>query len=154
MRRIAWRLWLWPGLAAAGAGGGLALFVLFGPPQLLEYSESPEFCVKCHNHEVEGEAFSHHGAHRRKRCIDCHLPNDNLADHFIWKGIDGMSDVAVFYAGMFTDETRLSRHGQHVLQANCIRCHETAVMRIDPKRLCWECHRRVTHKGGALVRVF
>ncbi|MCX5789328.1 MAG: NapC/NirT family cytochrome c [Elusimicrobia bacterium] len=151
-RRGDWRYWLGLGLAAVAAFGGLALFILFGPPRLLAYSESPEFCVKCHNHEVEGEAFSHHGAHRRERCIDCHLPNDNVADHFFWKGIDGMSDVVAFYAGMFTDETRLSRHGQRVLQENCIRCHAATVMRIDPARPCWECHRRVTHKGTAMIR--
>ena len=152
IHRIDWRHWLGPALATLTVCGALAAFILFGPPRLLAYSESPEFCVKCHNHEVEGEAISHHGAHRRERCIDCHLPNDNLANHFFWKGIDGMSDVVTFYAGMFTDETRLSPHGQRVLQANCIRCHSTMVMRIDPNRSCWDCHRRVTHKGTAMIR--
>jgi len=151
-RRSGWRSWRAIGLAAAAASAGLAAFILFGPPQVLAYSESTEFCVRCHNHEVEGEAFSHHGAHRRERCIDCHLPNDNVANHFFWKGIDGMSDVAAFYAGMFTDETRLSPHGRRVLQENCIRCHATMVMRINPGRPCWECHRRVAHKGTALIR--
>ncbi len=148
--RLPWRRWLVPGLAAAAACGALALFVLFGPPRLLAYSESPEFCAKCHNHEVEWEAFSHHGAHRRELCVDCHLPNEDLPRHFFWKSIDGMKDVFLFYAGMFTDDTRLGAHGKHVLQQNCLRCHETTVMRIDPERPCWECHRGVRHKGAAL----
>jgi cytochrome c nitrite reductase small subunit len=103
-------------------------------------------------HEPQSEAFQHGGAHRRKRCVDCHLPNDNIPRHFFWKGIDGMKDVAAFYSGRFPEELRLSRHGRSVLQGNCIRCHENMVMRVDPERMCWECHRRIQHKGTALMR--
>ena len=46
--------------------GVLGLFLLLGPPRLLEKSDSPEFCVMCHVMEAEHTAFMHAGAHRRK----------------------------------------------------------------------------------------
>ena len=44
------------------------------------------------------------------------------------------------------DDIRISAHGKEVVQANCIRCHETAVEMIDQKRWCWDCHRRTMHR--------
>lgn len=82
-----------------GLGGGLLLlvFLLLGPPQLLAKSEHPSFCAGCHVMEAEYDAWAHAGAHRRKACIDCHLPNDNAAIHYVWKSLDGMKDIALFY---------------------------------------------------------
>lgn len=139
-------------------GGGLALlaslFLALGPPQLLAKSETPEFCASCHIHEATYEAWFHHGAHRRKSCVDCHLPNDNLANHYLWKGIDGMKDVVLFNAGRVPDDIRVSKGGRKMIQANCIRCHEAAVEMIAQDRPCWDCHRRVMHKrsGGIETR--
>lgn len=82
-----------------------------------------------------------HSAHRSARCIDCHLPNDNAASHYFWKSIDGNKDVFYEFSGLREhDEIELSAHGRRVLQANCIRCHEGMVSRIDNKRACIHCH--------------
>jgi len=137
-------------LLCAGAGS----FLAFGPPQLLAKSESPLFCSSCHVMESEYEAWFHQGAHRRKACVDCHLPNQNLPVHYLWKSIDGMKDVIFFYSGHVPDDIRLTDHGKAAVQANCVRCHETAVSRMDTTRLCWDCHRGITHKktGTILTR--
>lgn len=128
-----------------------ALFVLFGPPKLLAKSDTPDFCVGCHPMESEYEAWIHAGAHRRIKCVDCHLPNTNLAIHYIWKSIDGAKDAIFFYSGHVPEIMRLSGHGEKVLQANCVRCHETTVSLIDTDRHCWNCHRRVSHtRSGAM----
>lgn len=127
------------------------LFLLFGPPHLLAKTETPDFCARCHTMETEHVAFLHNGAHRRLRCVDCHLPNDNLALHYIWKSIDGMKDVLVFNSGHIPERITLSEHGSKVLKSNCIRCHATLVSQMDTSRNCWSCHRRITHLGtGAL----
>jgi cytochrome c nitrite reductase small subunit len=63
-----------------------------------------------------------------------------------------MKDLALFHSGLFSERARLSERGRHVVQANCIRCHETTVARIDPDRPCWECHRRSAHKGAAVPK--
>ena len=123
------------------------LFLLLGPPQLLAKSESPAFCASCHVMKPQYEAYMHNGAHRRLKCVECHLPNDNPANHYLWKAIDGMKDVIFFHSGMVPERIIISDHGANVLKANCIRCHETLVSQMDTTRTCWKCHRRITHTG-------
>lgn len=135
----------------AAVGVVLFLFLLLGPPQLLAKSETPVFCSGCHVMEAEFEAWSHAGAHRRKQCVDCHLPNDNTAQHYVWKALDGLKDVALFYSGQASDHIRISGHGAEVVQANCIRCHGSTVEFIDPDRKCWECHRRLAHRRTGAI---
>lgn len=125
---------------AAGA------FLNFGPPGLYAKSGTPEFCGSCHVMETEYEAWLHNGGHRRAKCIDCHLPNQNKVVHVTWKGIDGMWDVFQFYSGRVPETIRLSQHGAGVLQENCKRCHEETVAMINEERNCWTCHRRLSHK--------
>jgi len=136
------RLLVASGLAVVAVG----LFLALGPPRLLAKSESPDFCASCHVMEAQFEAWFHQGAHKRIRCVDCHLPNDNLAGHYVWKSIDGLKDVVVFHSGHVPDDIRISEHGRAVVQANCIRCHATAVEMINQERSCFDCHRRVMHK--------
>jgi cytochrome c nitrite reductase small subunit len=128
------------------AGILILFFVLFGPPKLLAKSDTPGFCVSCHVMEAEYEAWMHAGAHRKAGCVDCHLPNQNTAAHYIWKAVDSFKDVIVFYSGRIPEQILLSLRGKKILQENCIRCHDVAVTMIDKERNCWECHRRVTHK--------
>lgn len=131
----------------------LGTFLAFGPPGLYAKSETPEFCGSCHVMNTQYEAWFH-SAHRRVTCVDCHLPNDTLARHLFWKGIDGMSDTIAFHTGRFADDIRISTHGAKVVQENCIRCHSEAVARISTDRNCWECHRQFSHKRtGAVAAV-
>ncbi|MBI4678326.1 MAG: NapC/NirT family cytochrome c [Elusimicrobia bacterium] len=140
------------GLAVAGSlGVVLALVVLFGPPRLFEYSESPGFCAACHVMKEHYESWTHMGSHRSKRCIDCHLPNRHWAPHLLWKGIDGAKDVLSFFSGLVPDPIVLSARGRRTAQDNCVRCHEGMVSRIDGSRPCSNCHRRATHKGAGLI---
>ncbi|MEW5746670.1 MAG: cytochrome c nitrite reductase small subunit [Nitrospirota bacterium] len=133
------------------AGAAVLLFLLLGPPKLLAKSESPDFCAGCHVMEDQYEAWAHAGAHRRIKCVDCHLPNQNTTTHYVWKAIDGFKDVAVFYSGRVPDRITLTSHGSKVLQTNCVRCHESTVSMINQDRNCWECHRRIVHKrSGAM----
>lgn len=135
-----------------GAAGFAALVLFFGPPKLIERTETPKFCGLCHSMEPQHAAWEH-SAHRAARCIDCHLPNDNAADHYFWKTIDGNKDVFYEFSGLREyDEIRLSGHGRRVLQANCIRCHEALVTHIDKKRACIDCHRTVGHKLQGTLR--
>lgn len=141
-------------LLGGGAAALLLIFLLLGPPQLLAKSEHPDFCAGCHVMEAEYEAWSHAGAHRRKACVECHLPNDNTAVHYVWKTIDGMKDIALFYTGAVPEHITITKHGEQVLQANCIRCHEQTVAYIDHERKCWECHRRIMHaRSGAMQTI-
>lgn len=139
-------------LAGLGAGLLASLFFMLGPPGLLAKSESPLFCAGCHVMEEQYEAWFHAGAHRRAQCVDCHLPNQNLALHYVWKSIDGLKDTVVFYSGRVPERISISSHGQQVVLANCLRCHGAAVSLIDQERLCWECHRRISHRQSGLTQ--
>lgn len=128
-------------------GALLGLFAAFGPPQLLHKSETPEFCAGCHVMLPQYEAWFHSGAHKRIKCIDCHLPNNNIAGHYLWKGIDGLKDIVYFYSGLVPEEIHASAHARRVIKANCKRCHQEMVSRINTDgRNCWDCHKRLVHK--------
>jgi cytochrome c nitrite reductase small subunit len=132
-------------------GTAIAIFLLLGPPQLLARSESPDFCASCHVMEEQHTAWRHAGAHRSIRCVDCHLPNDNPARHYLWKSIDGMKDVIVFHSGTVPETITLSKHGQRTVQANCVSCHHEAVSAMDSTRTCWQCHRQTSHGFTGII---
>jgi|DewCreStandDraft_4_1066084.scaffolds.fasta_scaffold02708_15 cytochrome c nitrite reductase small subunit len=114
--------------------------------KLIKYSEESEFCGKCHSMEEQYKNWSHM-AHKNIKCIDCHLPNDNIFNHYVWKGIDGVKDVVSETLSIKDDyEIHLSEHGKKVLQQNCIRCHSDIVSHINTNRNCFECHRNISHK--------
>lgn len=137
----------------AGAAGAAVLFLVFGPPHLIGVTETPKFCGLCHSMKPQHSAWEH-SAHRSARCIDCHLPNDNAVNHYVWKTIDGNKDVFYEFSGLREhDEIKLSAHGHRVLQGNCIRCHEDTVAHIDNKRACIDCHRTAGHKRQGMTRV-
>lgn len=121
-------------------------FVAFGPPGLYAKTETPEFCGSCHVLQTQYEAWFHSGAHRRQKCVDCHLPNDTFARHLLWKGIDGMKDFLAFHTGRVSEDIRLSSRGAGFVQENCLRCHAETVARTNEDRQCWSCHRRLSHK--------
>ena len=133
-------------LLFAGIGAKLSI-------DLVRYSESPQFCALCHSMKDQHQAWTY-SAHRQAKCIDCHLPNDNLANHFVWKGIDGIKDVVSEFAGLKEDqEIKLSKHGEKVLQSNCLRCHEHMASLINNTRSCTDCHKASGHKITAAVYV-
>ncbi len=130
-------------LAVVIVGGA---FVTFVRPGLYAISESPEFCGSCHVLQMEYEAWFHSGAHRRIKCVDCHLPNDNEARHLFWKAIDGMSDAFAFHTGRVPEAIHISERNSKFVQENCRRCHAETIARITVDRNCWECHRQLSHK--------
>ena len=129
----------------------VGLYVSFGPPGLFAKSGTPEFCAQCHVMEAEYENWFHNGGHRRLKCIDCHLPNDNMARHLTWKGYTGMQDVFIFYSGRVPETIELSASGAVLLQENCRRCHEETVAKINEDRNCWQCHRRLSHRNSGAM---
>lgn len=129
----------------------LSLFAAFGPPGLYARSESPEFCGSCHVLQPEYEAWFHSGAHHNVKCVDCHLPNNNFANHLLWKTIDGVKDSLRFHTGFVSETIHISDHGAAVVEANCRRCHTDLLAQIKENRRCWDCHRRLSHKRTGAI---
>jgi cytochrome c nitrite reductase small subunit len=132
-------------LVVLALGGLLAGFVAFGPPGLYAYSATPEFCNSCHVMNSRYEAWFHNGAHRRIKCVDCHLPNDTAVNHFMAKMLDGGQEALLFHSGRVSEPIRLSAHGAKVLRENCLRCHTETMARVNEERNCWFCHRSLSH---------
>jgi cytochrome c nitrite reductase small subunit len=130
------------------------IFLAFGPLQLMARTETPSFCASCHVMQSQFEAWFNVGAHRSIRCVDCHLPHDNKAVYYLWKSVDGMKDVVVFYSGRIPEYIEVSDRGKGFVQSNCIRCHFERVAMISQERDCWECHRFLQHNlaGVRLTR--
>lgn len=133
------------------AAAALGAFIAFGPPRLYAKSETPQYCGSCHVLEPQYEAWFHSGAHSRITCVDCHLPNDTLARHLVWKTLDGVKDTVKFHTGMVSQDIRLSEHGAAVVQENCQRCHAETIARVNIDRQCWDCHRRISHKQTGTI---
>jgi cytochrome c nitrite reductase small subunit len=93
----------------------------------------------------------YHASHERwAKCVDCHLPHDNLINYYFEKGKTGFHDVYVFSTGSTPELIRAKADTQKILQTNCIRCHNNTVENIvtgsQPfDRHCWDCHRSVAH---------
>ncbi len=135
-------------------GACLLLFFLIGPPKLLAKTDKPGFCIKCHVMEPYYESWFHSGAHKRKNCVECHLPNDSIGSHYAWKAIFGLKEVIVYYTGNVPEPIKITSHGGKVLQSNCIRCHEITVMLMDKERRCWDCHKRISHIYTGITETF
>jgi cytochrome c nitrite reductase small subunit len=128
--------------AAAVLFASMALAV----PYYMVKTGTPEYCVTCHVMETEYESWFYSGAHKQISCIDCHLPNDNFVNHYLWKGLDGMKDVIYFYTGLVPDLIHPSSHAKKTIKVNCRRCHEEMVSRIGTEDMqCWDCHRNLYH---------
>lgn len=124
-------------------------------PGIIRYTSSPQFCNSCHvmNHQYEHWRLT--GLHREITCVECHLPNNNSANHLLWKAIDGTKDVVLFTTGLFDqNDIRATNHAKKVLKQNCIRCHNEMVSLMNTeKRKCWSCHRRVQHTYPEISRL-
>jgi cytochrome c nitrite reductase small subunit len=129
----------------------LGMFAAFGPPGLYAKSESPEFCGSCHVLQPEYEAWFHSGAHKTIKCVDCHLPNNNLPNHLFWKTVDGVKDSLAFHTGFVSETIHISDRGATVVEANCRRCHADLLAQIKENRRCWDCHRRISHKRTGTI---
>jgi len=129
----------------------IILFVLWGPPAVMDKTSTPDFCNLCHVMNYHHDAWFMTGLHRNIKCVDCHLPNRGFISHYVWKGIDGMKDVIFFHADLIAEPIEISSHGKETIQDNCVRCHDGMVAIINTEdRYCWDCHRRANHKTAEI----
>jgi cytochrome c nitrite reductase small subunit len=110
----------------------------------------PSTCNNCHVMDAQYENW-YHAAHERSAvCSDCHLPHQDLASYYLYKGYSGMRDVFSFTLKNYPAAIRATQETEKIVQANCIRCHAATVESIlgGPQpfdRYCWDCHRSVAH---------
>jgi cytochrome c nitrite reductase small subunit len=149
--------WKVPVLLAAGVFVGLGFYVFYVSRAHSYLSDDPKTCVNCHIMAPQYATWSH-SAHREvATCNDCHVPHDNVFNTYYFKAKDGMRHASIFTMRAEPQVIFIKEEGQHVVQQNCVRCHEYLI--TDDKllaqkpdihqnisdRFCWECHRETPH---------
>lgn len=129
-----------------GVGAGTATVLVRISNAVSYLSDSPETCINCH---VMTDVYAswQRGSHSSLVCTDCHVPHENLAAKWAFKGLDGTKHSAIYTMRAEPQVMRLSATAVPVVQRNCLRCHGDQVQMIRlagvSERACWECHQNI-----------
>ena len=115
----------------------------------------PATCNNCHVMDAQYEGWFHAAHAHVTACTDCHLPHQNIASYYLYKGYSGMRDVFSLTFKTYPAAIRATHQTDEIVQANCIRCHNDTVENIlaGPQpfdRYCWDCHRSAAHGNRGL----
>jgi len=83
-------------IIAAGVIVGLGGYSIYASRAWSYLSDEPATCVNCHIMAPYYATWSHSSHSRDATCNDCHVPQDNFARKWFFKGKDGMRHAAVF----------------------------------------------------------
>lgn len=142
---------------ALGVFCGLSLFLVYISRAPSYLSDDPATCVNCHIMTPQYASWAH-SAHRNwATCNDCHVPQDNVIESYIFKAQDGLRHAYVFTLRAEPQAIRITDAGKRAVQSNCVRCHRELVLgeptladarearHARANRYCWECHRYSPH---------
>lgn len=139
-------------------GGGLFFLYLLRVHTYL--GDDPSACINCHIMSPYYATWMHSSHSRNATCNDCHVPHENMARKYFFKGMDGVKHLTAFITFSEPQAIQAQSASSQVIMNNCIRCHtqlnqefvETG--RIDymmaeagKGKACWDCHRDVPHGG-------
>ncbi len=121
-------------------------------------TSSPRTCTNCHVMDAAYENWYHAPHENVTKCVDCHLPHENVLSYYYVKFASGLHDVYYFSTGITPIAIRAHPETKKIIQSNCIRCHGDTVADISPHdmgRNCWDCHPDVGHgiRGITLLPV-
>ena len=141
------------GIIALALALGVFTWVTDAPSYL---GHEPSTCNNCHVMDSQYENWYHAAHERLTVCTDCHLPHQNIASYYLYKGYSGMRDVYSFTLKTYPAAIRASLQTDEIVQANCIRCHTDTVENLlaGPQpfdRYCWDCHRSAAHGDRGLT---
>lgn len=149
--------WRIPVIVLSGVFAGITAYALLVSNAVSYMSDNPATCVNCH---VMGPQYAtwFHSSHRENAtCNDCHVPQDNIIRHYVFKAGDGLRHATIFTLDTTPDPIVMHEAGQRVVQANCQRCHDHTNQHVTAGQtnwdqaqkgqgnLCWDCHRDVPH---------
>lgn len=152
-----------------GVGSCLGLVLALAAAETIERTSGLQFCSSCHSMQGMAHAYQadiHGGANDRglkARCVDCHLPHDNVLLYVAMKAYDGTKDVLgeMFWADKIKWPDHLKQREEFTYSSGCQKCHDLEAMRYKiPKAFlahkdfktgkvasCVHCHEHVGHKN-------
>lgn len=148
------------GMVIMGALVGLALLFMYMLRAHTYLGDDPAACVNCHIMAPYYATWMHSSHSRNATCNDCHVPHENLARKYAFKGVDGMKHVAAFLTFSEPQAPEAQTASNQVIMNNCIRCHtelntqlvktgkiDFMMAQAGQGKACWDCHRDVPHGG-------
>ncbi len=146
--------------------------------EMIERTSGIRFCALCHTMKGVSSAYEKdiHGGNNiygtRARCVDCHLPHDNVAHYLAAKAYTGTQDVLgeMFWADSMDWTGNLKQRKKFVYSSGCEQCHDLEAIHYEiPKAFlahreykmgvvssCVHCHEHVGHLDikGYITRQF
>ena len=116
--------------------GIIGFLVVLPVHYALEETSGEKFCVVCHEMDPMVIAYSndvHSGKGKsgvRAKCVDCHIPHDNLAKYVLTKAKNGLMEG---YVHFFKDPEAIDWHKNRekrehfVFDNGCVSCHTNLV---------------------------
>lgn len=113
-------------------------------------SGNPLVCGSCHSMDhVYGLWQS--SLHKQFACIECHLPDTNIAGKLVYKARAGLNDLYHETLRTYPAAISISAEGAAIANGNCVRCHFSTVQNTfmgSGGASCIKCHRFSVHKRG------
>lgn len=139
--------------ATAGVGG----YTFTYAKGMSYFSTDPRACANCHIMRPQLASWQASSHHQSAVCIDCHLPH-SFVDKYLAKAENGWRHSKEFTAQTFAEPIALKPASKEILQANCVRCHESLVDSITHARGeadsvpdCIHCHAGAGHGERAAL---
>ena len=140
-------------LVLAGAFVGAGFLFLYMLRFTTYLGDDPSACVNCHIMQPYYATWDHSSHKNVTTCNECHVPHENVARKYAFKGVDGMKHTAAFLSFSEPQVPAAKDPSAQVIMNNCIRCHTelTTEMvklgKMDFKmtqegegKACWDCH--------------
>ena len=149
--------WLFPAIFSFAVIVGLFLFLFYVSNASSYLSDKPETCINCHIMVPQYATWGHSSHREKANCNDCHVPHNNVVNKYYFKGKDGMRHATIFTLRGEPQVIQIKDAGKHVVQNNCIRCHNELITDVKmntihnkfhsnrSNKTCWDCHRDVPH---------
>jgi cytochrome c nitrite reductase small subunit len=149
--------WRFSVIIVLGIMVGMIIHVLNISNAASYLSDTPETCVNCHVMYPEYATWEKGSHGRVTTCNDCHVPQDNIIEKYLFKASDGLRHASMFTFRMEPQVIRIKNAGRNTVQENCIRCHSNYLHPIslraigaksiyeESDRVCWDCHRETPH---------
>ena len=147
-------------LLLCGAMVGAGAYFLYLLRAHTYLGDDPKACINCHIMTPYYATWMHSSHGRDATCNDCHVPHENVARKYYFKGTDGMKHVFAFVTRNERQVPEAQTASSQVIMNNCIRCHtqlntelvktgkvDFMMTSVGEGKACWDCHRQVPHGG-------
>jgi len=128
-------------------GVGLGILITLTAMGTYHAAGSPVFCLSCHSMQDVGSAWRQ-SRHKQFACIECHLPDGNIAVQAAYKAKAGMRDLYHETLRDYAAFIDISDEGVSIAEGNCLRCHFSTVQgtfMASEGGACLACHRELVH---------